>query len=166
MGARSRRRPCRRPGKLEPGAQRTGIFSQRTAGQLFRHWISRAYQYGLGRQSRRVGSVGTGHDRAADRKRRGDWSHSDRDPGPGGGADGRARPRHRRFTETTLGTVRWRFPCGPAHSRAAPARSDVRSAPERSAFSETLRGEEAVNPRNFFAELKRSNIYKVAIGEM
>ena len=46
LGARSRRRPCRRPGKLEPGAQRTGIFSQRTAGQLFPHWISRAYQYG------------------------------------------------------------------------------------------------------------------------
>ena len=94
---------------------------------------------GLGRQSRRVGSVGTGHGRAADRKRRGDWSHSDRDPRPGGGADGRARPRHRRFTETTLDTVRWRFPCGPAHSCAAPARSNVRSASRRSALSENRR---------------------------
>ena len=44
---------------------------------------------------------------------------------------GRARPRHRRFTETTLDTVRW--PTGfkrAAHSCAAPARSNVRSAPE------------------------------------
>jgi hypothetical protein len=29
--------------------------------------------------------------------------------------------------------------------------------------SETLRGEEAVNPRTFFAKLKRRNVYKVAI---
>ena len=35
------------------------------------------------------------------------WSRSDRDPRPGGGADRGARPRHRRFTETTLDTVRW-----------------------------------------------------------
>ena len=66
-----------------------------------------------------------------DRERRGRWSRSDRDPRPGGGADGRTRPRHRRFTETTLDTVRW--PTGferAAHSCAAPARSDVRSAPE------------------------------------
>ena len=40
-----------------------------------------------------------------DRERRVDWSRSDRDPRPGGGADGRTRPRHRRFTETTLDTV-------------------------------------------------------------
>src|SRR4029453_3404939 len=60
----------------------------------------------------------------------GDWSHSDRDPGPGSVADGRARPRHRRFTETTLDTVRWRFPCGPTYSCIAPARSHVRSASE------------------------------------
>ncbi len=31
--------------------------------------------------------------------------YSDRDPRSRGGADGRARPRHRRFTETTLDTV-------------------------------------------------------------
>ena len=56
---------------------------------------------------------------------------ADRDPRPGGGANGRARPRHRRFTETTLDTVRRRTGCKrAAHSRAAPARSDVRSAPE------------------------------------
>ena len=34
LGARSRRRPCRRPGKLATGAQRTGTFPQRTAGKL------------------------------------------------------------------------------------------------------------------------------------
>ena len=33
-----------------------------------------------------------------------DWSRSDRDPRPGSGADGRTRPRHCRFTETTLDT--------------------------------------------------------------
>ena len=44
---------------------------------------------------------------------------------------GRARPRHRRFTETTLDTVRGALAAKrAAHSRAAPARSDVRSAPE------------------------------------
>ena len=46
LGARSRRRPCRRPGKLATGAQRTGIFPQRTAGKLYPHWRSRADQYG------------------------------------------------------------------------------------------------------------------------
>ena len=59
---------------------------------------------GSWRQSRCVDFVGTGYGRAADRKRRADWSRSDRDSGPGGGADGRARPRHRRFTEATLDT--------------------------------------------------------------
>ena len=34
LGARSGRRPRRRPGKLATGAERTGIFSQRTAGKL------------------------------------------------------------------------------------------------------------------------------------
>jgi hypothetical protein len=33
----------------------------------------------------------------------------------------------------------------------------------RPALSETLRGEEAVNPQNFFGELKRRNVYKVAV---
>ena len=33
----------------------------------------------------------------------------------------------------------------------------------RSRFPEALRGEETVNPSNFFAELKRRNVYKVAI---
>src|SRR5204863_3084746 len=71
-----------------------------------------------------------GHGRESDRERRLDWSLVARDPRSGGGADGRARPRHRRFTETTLDLVRGLFLCGPAHSCAAPARSDVRSAPE------------------------------------
>ncbi len=91
------------------------------AGQLSPHWISRADQHGSWRQSRRVGSVGTGHGRAADRKRRGDWSHSDRDPRPRGGADGRARLCHRRFTESSLDTVRWRTGFRAAHSGAPPA---------------------------------------------
>ena len=55
-------------------------------------------------------------------------------------ANGRTRPRHRRFTETTLDTVRgalgWKRA---AYSCAAPARSDVRSAPERSALPKTRR---------------------------
>ena len=38
LGARSRRRPCRRPGKLATGAQRIGTFPQRTAGKLSPHW--------------------------------------------------------------------------------------------------------------------------------
>src|SRR5438552_16026526 len=45
---------------------------------------------------------GTGHRRESDRERRDNRSHSDRDPRPGGGADGGARSRHRRLTETTL----------------------------------------------------------------
>ena len=66
-----------------------------------------------------------------DRERRGGWSHSDRDPRPSGGAHGGTRPRHRRFTETALDSVRGRTRCKrAAHSRAAPARSDVRSASE------------------------------------
>ena len=34
-----------------------------------------------------------------------DGPYSDRDPRPGSGANGRTRPRHRRFTETTLDTL-------------------------------------------------------------
>ena len=57
------------------------------------------------------------------------------------GADRRSRPRHRSLTETALDTVRaahclWQRA---AHSCAAPARSDVRSAPERSALPKTRR---------------------------
>src|SRR5512132_2570915 len=33
----------------------------------------------------------------------------------------------------------------------------------RRSFPEALRGKEAVNPQNFFSELKRRNVYKVAI---
>ena len=68
-----------------------------------------------------------------DRERRGRWSRSDRGVGPGGGAGRRARPRHRRVTETVVDTVRGRTGITrTAHSCAAPARSNVRSAPERS----------------------------------
>jgi tetratricopeptide (TPR) repeat protein len=47
---------------------------------------------------------------AADRERRCEWSWSDRDPRSGSGGNGGARPRHRRFTETTLDTV-WQYTC-------------------------------------------------------
>ena len=63
------------------------------------------------------------------------WSYSDRDPGPGIGAHGGARPRHSRITKTAFDTVRWRAGSKrAAHSCAAPARSDVRSVAERSAL--------------------------------
>src|SRR5205823_9711802 len=141
MGAGSRRRPCRRPGKLATSAQQTGTSPQRTARKLLPDWRSRALQYGSRWQSRRVGSVGAGHGRESDRERPFDWSLVARDPRPGGGADGRARPRHRRFTETTFDTVRRLTEYNyAAHSGAAPARSNVRSAAERSALSKTRRG--------------------------
>jgi len=86
---------------------------------------------GLGGQSRCVGSGRAGHGRDLDRERRDNWTPADRDSRSGGGANGRTRPRHRRFTETTLDTVRWPTGCASAaDSCAAPTRSDVRSAPE------------------------------------
>ena len=90
---------------------------------------------GLGDKASRVGSVGAGDDRDPDRERRGRWSRSDRDSRPGGGAARRARSRHCRVTETTLDTVRGPTGFEPAaYSCATPARSNVRSAPERSAL--------------------------------
>ena len=66
------------------------------------------------------------------------------------GAHGGARPRHCRFTETALDTVPGCAGCErAAHSGAASARSDVRSASRRSAFPKTLRGKTAVNLRDF-----------------
>ena len=59
-----------------------------------------------------------------------DWSLSDRDPRPGGGADGRARPRHRRFTETTLDTVavaRWLQTCRSLPRCSGSIRCSIRS---------------------------------------
>ena len=62
-----------------------------------------------------------------------DWSQSDRDPRPGGGADGRARPRHRRFTETTFDTVRrcagLNVPLTPALLRLDPMFDPLRNDP-------------------------------------
>src|SRR5947207_14955378 len=65
----------------------------------------------------------------------------DRDSRPGGGANGGTRPRHRRIREATLDPLRrctW-YECT-ADSRAAPTRSNVRSAPGQSALPKTLRG--------------------------
>ena len=68
-----------------------------------------------------------------DRKGRRAWSHSDRDPRPGGGANGRARPRHRRFTEITLDPVRRRdgsnVPLTPALLRLDPMFDPLRNDP-------------------------------------
>ena len=42
LGARSRRRPCRRPGKLATGAQRTGTVSSKNSRKIITSWaISR-----------------------------------------------------------------------------------------------------------------------------
>jgi hypothetical protein len=46
---------------------------------------------------------------ASTSERRVDRSLCDRDPRSRGGAGGRARSRHRRFTETTLDTIQWRI---------------------------------------------------------
>ena len=68
-----------------------------------------------------------------DRERRADWSHSDRDPCPGSGADGRARSRHRRFTETTLdtdtGALAENVPLTPALLRLDPMFDPLRNDP-------------------------------------
>src|SRR6266849_3607465 len=152
LGARSRRRPCRRPAKLATDAQRTGAIAQRTGAKCGTHECSR------------TGSGRAGDDREPGRERRRQWSVCTRDPRPSGSANRGARPRHRRFTETTLDTVLWRIHHYAAHSRASPARSDVRSAPERSAVPETLRRAGEMNEKpSFFSELKRRNVYKVAI---
>ena len=45
---------CRRARKLATGAQRTGIFSQRTAGKLSADWRSRTDQHGSWGRDRRV----------------------------------------------------------------------------------------------------------------
>ena len=63
---------------------------------------------GLGDKAAALAFVEKAMAASPDRERRARWSCCDRDPRPRGGADGRARPRHRRFTETTLDTVRWR----------------------------------------------------------
>src|SRR5204863_6233261 len=85
------------------------------------------------------------HGGDADREGRARWTGADRNPRPCGCAPGGTRPRHRRFTKITLDTIQWPAGCKlAAHCSAAPARSNVRSAPERSALPKTrrLRGAE------------------------
>src|SRR5713226_9337581 len=164
LGATSRRRPCRRPAKLATDAQRTGAIAQRTAAKCGTHECSRAGQHGPRRKTGRTGSGRAGDGREPGRERRRQWSVCTRDPRPSGSANRGVRPRHRRFTETTLDTVLWRIHHYAAHSRASPARSYVRSAPERSAVPETLRRAGEMNEKpSYFSELKRRNVYKVAI---
>ena len=57
---------------------------------------------------------------------------------------GRGRPRHHRLAETALDPLRWPSVHDATYSCAAPARSDVRSAPKRSALPKTLRGKTAL----------------------
>src|SRR5438128_8414490 len=64
---------------------------------------------------------------------------SDRDLCPGRGAAKGTRSRHRRFTASALDAVCSAAGCGASYSGTAAARSDVRSAPERSAFPKTRR---------------------------
>ncbi len=61
---------------------------------------------GLGDKGHRVGSVGTSHGHAPDRERRHNRCRSDRDPRPSDSTNWRTRPRHRRFADTTLDTLR------------------------------------------------------------
>src|SRR5207249_12204049 len=71
------------------------------------------------------------------RKRRRGWARADRDLRPGGRASGRSGPRRRRVGRIVIDTFRGRTGFArAAHSSAAPAGSDVRSAPERSALPE------------------------------
>src|SRR5438477_10254620 len=71
------------------------------------------------------------------RKRRNRWYRDDRDFRPCGHASGRTGPRHRRVVKIVIYTFRGRTGFArAAHTCAAPARSDVRSAPERSALPE------------------------------
>ena len=49
------------------------------------------------------------------------------------------------------------------YARTFEARSDLGPVARGSRVSKTLRGKAALNTRNFFAELKRRNVYKVAI---
>src|SRR5438093_8820475 len=88
---------------------------------------------------------------------------SDRDLCPGRGAARGTRSRHRRFTASALDAVCSSAGCGATYSGTAAARSHVRSAPERSALPKTLRRKTKVNSRNFFAELKRRNVYRAAV---
>src|SRR5205807_662173 len=67
------------------------------------------------------------------------WCMSDRDLCPGRGAARGTRSRHRRFTASALDAVCSAAGCGATYSGTAAARSDVRSAPERSAFPKTSR---------------------------
>jgi len=109
-------------------------FLKEQPENFYPRWHSRTDQYGLGDKAaalvlaeRAMAAMPVEQDAP-------NWSYSDRDPRPGGGPSRTTRPRHRRFTETTLDTVLWPGWRRAAHSCAAPARPDVRSATERSAF--------------------------------
>src|SRR5262249_29887451 len=78
-----------------------------------------------------------------------DWSRSNRNARQDSGAHGRARPRHHSLTKITFDTVFGRVGLWRAtYSFAAPTRSHVRSAPERSALSETGFGWTEIGDQN------------------
>src|SRR4029453_12367426 len=91
-------------------------------------------------QSRGVRAHREGHGRGSDRERRSRWSQSAPYPCARVRENGRTRPCCRRITETALDTVR-KHVCGKRASYSCPAsaRSNVRSASERSAFPKTRR---------------------------
>ena len=92
---------------------------------------------GLGDKAAAFALCGAGDERAPARERCGRWSRSDRGIRAGGSTNGRAGPRHRGVAEAVVDTIRGGTGFARAtHSCAAPARSDVRSAPERSTLSE------------------------------
>jgi len=74
-------------------------------------------------------------------KGRDEWIRPDRDPRPSSGANGRDRPRHRCFTEAALDSCNYGY-IRSIYSRSTSARSDVRSAQERSSLRKTRRSSE------------------------
>ena len=88
---------------------------------------------GLGDKAAALALIEQAMAASPDRERRDAWSRSDRDPRPGGGAHGGTRPRHRRFTETTLDTVQCplasNLPLTPALLRLDPMFDPLRNDP-------------------------------------
>ena len=133
LGARSGRRPRRRPGKLATGAQRTGTFPQRTAGQLCLIGDLALTNMGLGDKAAAFALSERAMRLIPIEKDAMVRSHSDRDPRPRGSADGRARPRHCRFKKLLsipdAGHLASNVPLTPALLRLDPMFDPLRNDP-------------------------------------